>query len=134
MFEYQLKGKYNIIRKYGNITVCIQMFQEVKNIFYEISGLEHIIGYDLEINLSLEPSEIERLLPVIISKVLEKEIKLVDDLITTELTGAPVQVKILTPKTDLGVNKKVARLIFSDERFLLPHDKDCNEVYKLQLS
>lgn len=132
--EIKLKGQENIIRKYGNIVVGIQVFSEDRNLYYEIAGLESIIGYDLEITLSIAPEEVDRLLPEIIYNIIEKKIKLVNELITSELTGAPVLVQIREPKIDLGDNKPVARLIFSDENFLLPYDEDCHEGFKTQIN
>ena len=131
--EFDLCGDNNIIANIGlNSPVCIQEFRKNGRILYEIIGLDDYIGYNIEINLNLDVNEIFRLLPEIIYNIIEKEILLENDLITSELTGAPVQIKIGKPLVELKNISKVARLIFSDEDYRLPDDFMCNIAYKVQ--
>lgn len=134
MKEINIKatGDLTIVKNYCGITTIIQVFKENRNLSYIISGLESVIGYDLEIKLRLDISEIDRLLPEIIYNILKKKILLNDGLVTSELTGAPVLIQLRTPNHNLTEDKILARIIFSDENFLLPYDEGCQEIFKLQ--
>lgn len=130
--NYKLEGDIILVCKTKGYGYVIEGFEEDRKLFYRTCGLERICGYELEINLSLEPAEAKRILDDIVDNLLIG-FKLEDCSITSELTGAPVylkQYKSRYPKFD---NEICYRVIFSDENYLLPMHRLCDEVYKAQL-
>lgn len=120
------------LKPVGDITmVCgsyiIEGFfnEETRSVSYETQGLKDEIGIDLQISLSLDPREAHRLIPEIAYNIKNK-VKLKDELITSDLTGAPVQIKFVESKITEDL---VAKIIFSDENFLLPFEEGCSKAY-----
>ena len=92
----------------------------------DILGLKDRLGYDLEILMPLCVGEVLRLIPSIIYNARVKNIVLKHNLITLNLTGAPIEIKIVDE-----VRKK-ARLIFSDEKYRLPSNEKCSFPFNKQ--
>lgn len=114
----------------SNLNICIPNKKLFIDIFTEEEyGLKYVIyivndniNFDkMEIKLNIHPSEVERLVPEIIDSISKKNIELYDGLITSELTGAPVEIKL--------INKDTFRIIFSDENYLFPNNPKCNKSY-----
>lgn len=133
-FGYKLTGDIILISKSKNISYAIEGFKnaEKRSIFYRTCGLNKICKHELEINLSLHPTEAQRILNCIVEKILEGVI--IDNfLVTSELTNAPVYIKeykSIYPKYEGEI---CYRIIFSDENFLLPMEELCDPIYKKQL-
>lgn len=132
MNSYELKGDLSIISKIGYINYVLEGFVLDNKLFYRTLGLKDICGLELEFNLSLEMTEAKRILDSILISI-NKGIQLKDDLITSDLTNAPVLIKQIEPKYKYSDYEKVYRVIFSDEHYLLPLDKNCDKTYKNQL-
>lgn len=132
--SYKINGDFSMIVKTKGIGYVIEGFKDIKNrkIFYRTSGLDRICGLDLEINLSLDPTEARRILDCIV-EVISDGFELSDGLITSDLTNAPVLVQEREAKYPNKENEKCYRIIFSDEKFLLPTNKKCNMIYKSQM-
>lgn len=130
--NYELKGDLSIVSVLGTHHYILEGFIKDRNISYRTLGLKDFCGLDLEFNLSLQPSEAKRILDFILNSI-SLGIELKDNLITSDLTNAPVLVKKMKPINGYEKNEFVYRIIFSDEEFRLPTDERCSIPYKNQL-
>ena len=133
MKNYSLKGDLSIILRFKNYHYVLEGFKHNRNLCYRTQGLKELCGLELEFNLSLEPTEAKRILDCILNAILSG-VKLEDNLVTSELTNAPILVKKMQPKDKYEENEEVYRIVFSDENFLLPEDANCSYPYKNQLN
>lgn len=131
----EMDGNLNLITELCGNPIVVQRFIVNENeLVYEISGLHILIGYNLEIYLNIDMKEVLRLLPIIVGNIVNGNIILEDGIVTSDITGAPIQIMINKPKVNLGNDDKcVARLIFSDENYLLPTDSRCHAAFKNQI-
>lgn len=127
--------QYINVAKYDGVELEIRtvVIPDECKLMYEIVGTKELIGYDLEINLSLDKGEVLRLLPEIIHMCQSKNIELKHNMVTSELTGAPIQILIGKPIVPIDDVDEVARIVFSDPNLLLPQDENCEELYKNQI-
>ena len=126
--EYELKGDFIIQVKICGINCIVEAFEEEKGLHYRTLGLKDLCGDEVEFHLSLDPSEVVRLLNHICNKV-KDGFKLVDNDINSELTGAKVKVLHRNARYSYEENEKCFRIVFSDENFKLPDEDRCNREY-----
>lgn len=132
MKNYNLKGDLSIVSRFGDCHYILEAFKHDRSLCYRTQGLKELCGLELEFNLSLELNEANRILDCILRAIL-MGVKLEDNLVTSELTNAPVLIKKMQPKDNYEENEEVYRIVFSDENYLLPMDENCSYLYKKQL-
>lgn len=131
MTEFNITGDVSeLVRR--PIPYLIEGFIIDKRLCYRTQGLKNLCGLELELNMHTHPAEASRIIKHIIKEIKYVD-RLYDGLVTSELTGAPVLIKEVIPKTILLDNEKVYRIILSDEDFILPTQEECDERYKFQL-
>lgn len=102
--------------------ISVNLFHEGENLRYLINRFDCKYTFEIKLNITLE--EVKRMMPGIISIVMLNEIELYDGLITSEITGSPIEI--------MTIKENLVRIIFSDQNSLLPKDPECQKEYSKQ--
>lgn len=128
----KLSGDIILSRRFKFNNYVVEGFKINNSLVYRTLGLKDIIGYELEYNLSLHPTEVLRITDYILP-IISNGFEIKDKLVTSELTGAPVMLLLVEPKYKYRNGEKVLRIIFSDEDYKLPNQLGCSPNYIKQL-